>query len=103
MTISSTLLHYEFLNASKIYYNLLILIYITHLEFTCLIYMYTLTPQVSKSWPNAALKLHEQIETIKDLIGALYLENFKLRLPVTDQTFVIFFGSLFEVQTLGIR
>ena len=44
--------------------------------------------------PNAALKLHEQIETILDLIGALELENFKLRLPVTDQTSVIIWVTL---------
>ena len=44
-------------------------------------------PPVSKSRPNAALKLHKQIESILDLIGALELDNFKLRLPVTDQTF----------------
>ena len=34
-------------------------------------YTYTRTPPVSKSRPNAALKLHEQIESILGLIGAL--------------------------------
>ena len=59
-------------------------------------YTYTRTPLVSKSGPSDALKLLEQIETIKDLIGALHLENFKLRLPVTDQTSFII-GSRFFV------
>ena len=58
-------------------------------------YTYTRTLPVSKSDPNNALKLHKQIETILDLIETLYLENFKIRLPVTDQTSVIV-GSLFS-------
>ena len=56
-------------------------------------------PPVSESRPNAALKLQEQIESILDLIGALELENFKLRWPVTDQTSAIIWVTL-EVFTL---
>ena len=65
-------------------------------------YTYTLTPPVSKSDPKLALKFQEQIETILDLIETLYLENFKKRLPVTDQTSVIvrslFFFSNFSLK-----
>ena len=57
-------------------------------------YTYTWTLLVSKSKLNAALKLYKQIESIFDLIGALELERFKLRLPVTDQKSVKI-GSLF--------
>ena len=44
---------------------------------------------------NAALKLHEQIETVLGWIGALCLEKLKIKLPVTDQTSVIFWVTLF--------
>ena len=57
-------------------------------------FTYTQMPLVSKSELNPALKLHEKIETILYLIDALLLENYKIRLPVTDQTLVIMFVLL---------
>ena len=41
-----------------------------------------------KEWTQACSEVSGPIETILDLIDALYLENFEIRLPVTDQTFV---------------
>ena len=65
-------------------------------------YTYTGMPLVSKSEPNPALMLHEQIETILYWIEALCLENFKIRLPVTDQTSVIM-GHSFVWSNLPFR
>ena len=60
-----------------------------------LTYTYTRTQPVLKSKPNLALKLHGWIETILNLVRALQLANFKIRLPVTDQSDVIYWLSLF--------